>query len=69
MILTGGTRTPSWKISVASPAKPPGTMPAHLGDVADGDDEGQELAVGKDRLEERVLGHVQAAPVGVVYGR
>ena len=27
LIFTGGTRRPSWKISVASPQKAPGTMP------------------------------------------
>ena len=26
-ILSGGMRRPSWKTSVASPAKPPGTLP------------------------------------------
>ena len=34
--------------------------------MADGDHEREQLAVGEDRLEQRVLGHVQATPVGVV---
>ena len=39
---------------------------ADLGDVADADGEAQELAVAEERLEEGVLGAVQAAAIGVV---
>ena len=39
---------------------------ADLGDVADADREALELAVDEERLEEGVLGAVQAAAVGVV---
>ena len=39
---------------------------ADLGDVADADGEAHQLAVDEERLEEGVLGAVQAAAIGIV---
>ena len=66
LIFTGGRRRPSWKTSVASPREAARRLAADLRQVPDVGDEGEELALVEDRLEQHVLGDVPGAAVRVV---